>query len=453
MNFQKPLIIIILVSVVLIFIVGSYLAAESTVNFLRSRPRSFKWKLQQGEVWPEVQNFTWSMTDLGRGDVESTIRNRGVGNPSTNLTQLTGTETSNQSKPMIIPIRGKYNYSKREKAILRDSVRRILQHMDSDLKVQYFLQAEKYESRHSKPIHQLDVTLQWDFLRKFLGAAGCKQRFPDVINIGVKKSGTNALGFFITQHPLISHSIGNEVHFFDWNYHMGLDFYRSKMGFSTLDQLSFEKTPRYFVTDSAPKAILHDLGNRTKFILCVRDPISRLVSDFRHERELNIRRTGKRRNKKNISSSEELEGKLLTALILDENGNVNSSSDVVRTSSYSIHLRNWLKYYPLENFLFLDHDDLLSKTFQVMKRVESFLNLGTYFTKSMFYFDPVRGGPCMYHSDSQRPCPAKSTPGFLPKAKLSRETETKLREYFGPIIADFTHLTGQEFQWSNKYLR
>ncbi|XP_072028579.1 uncharacterized protein [Amphiura filiformis] len=119
---------------------------------------------------------------------------------------------------------------------------------------------------------------------------GMTQRLPEVISIGVKKSGTNAVGFFVTQHPQIVHSVGNEVHFFDRNYQKGLEYYRIRMGFAKEDQFCFEKTPKYFVTPNAPKQILSDLPKNIKFVLSVRDPVKRALSDFRHERELYVRR-------------------------------------------------------------------------------------------------------------------------------------------------------------------
>lgn len=115
-----------------------------------------------------------------------------------------------------------------------------------------------------------------------------------------------------------------------------------------------------------------------------------------------------------------------------------------------MHLKNWLKYFPLDNFIFLDHDRLLEHTFSVMKEVESFLDLEEFFRKNMFYFDPARGGPCMHTGG--KPCPSKSTPGFMPKAKLSKEVQAKLRMYFRPLLQELLNITGKMFPWSKSYL-
>lgn len=51
------------------------------------------------------------------------------------------------------------------------------------------------------------------------------KKLPQAIIIGVKKGGTRALLEFLRQHPNIK-APGPEVHFFDKNYHLGLEWYR-----------------------------------------------------------------------------------------------------------------------------------------------------------------------------------------------------------------------------------
>jgi hypothetical protein len=107
---------------------------------------------------------------------------------------------------------------------------------------------------------------------------GPQRRFPNALIIGVKKGGTGALLEFIQWHPDVR-ATGKEVHFFDNNYDKGLDWYRSQM-LATIDgQITLEKTPKYFVTERAPKMI-HEMNPKVKLILVVRDPTTRAVSDY-----------------------------------------------------------------------------------------------------------------------------------------------------------------------------
>lgn len=102
------------------------------------------------------------------------------------------------------------------------------------------------------------------------------RRLPDVLLIGVKKSGTRALLEFIRVHPDVR-AAGNEIHFFDRHYSFGLSWYRKKMPPTITGQLTMEKTPSYFVTASAP-ARVHKMNPKIKLLVVVRNPVTRAIS-------------------------------------------------------------------------------------------------------------------------------------------------------------------------------
>jgi len=62
-------------------------------------------------------------------------------------------------------------------------------------------------------------------LGKVKSLEGRARKLPDAIIIGVKKGGTRALLEFLKVHPDIR-APGPEIHFFDRQYHKGLDWYR-----------------------------------------------------------------------------------------------------------------------------------------------------------------------------------------------------------------------------------
>ncbi len=65
------------------------------------------------------------------------------------------------------------------------------------------------------------------------------------------------------------------MHFFDSdeNYGYGLEWYRKKMPYSFPDQITVEKSPAYFVSDTAP-ARAYAMNNSVKLLLILRDPVS-----------------------------------------------------------------------------------------------------------------------------------------------------------------------------------
>ena len=328
-------------------------------------------------------------------------------------------------------------------------LRKILEKMPANIKQDIPREYRQFNMRQARDTKLMYK--QWQVVVEVLKNHGMEQRLPDCISIGVKKSGTNAVGFFLTQHPQIAHSVGNEVHFFDKNYEKGLDYYRVRMGFAIQGQISFEKTPKYFVTEDAPEHIANDLPKNIKFIISVRNPVDRALSDFRHESELKLRR--EQRNKIRLKDRDlggrtaEGEGKIFEEMVLDKHGNVNASNEILDTSYYAKHFKRWLKYFPRDRFMIIDLETLEKGAFPKLKELEQFLGLKDYFHENMFYYDKARHGTCM--RNKARPCPAKSTPGVLPKAKISDATLKKLHDFYRPSNKEFMQLTGQDFTWAH----
>jgi len=104
------------------------------------------------------------------------------------------------------------------------------------------------------------------------------KKLPQAIIIGAKKCGTRALLKFIGAHHNIS-TAGAEVHFFDRNYHLGLDWYREQMPYSNDYQITIEKTPKYFIDKEVPKRV-YEMNPKVKLIIVLRDPVTRAVSEY-----------------------------------------------------------------------------------------------------------------------------------------------------------------------------
>lgn len=98
--------------------------------------------------------------------------------------------------------------------------------------------------------------------------------------IGVRKGGTRALLEMLNLHPRIA-MVPVEVHFFDKvdNYERGLDWYREQMPLSTDAELTVEKSPSYYVTPEVPERVWA-MSPHVQLVLIVRDPVTRLLSDF-----------------------------------------------------------------------------------------------------------------------------------------------------------------------------
>lgn len=51
---------------------------------------------------------------------------------------------------------------------------------------------------------------------------------------------------------------------------------------------------------------------------------------------------------------------------------------------YAHYLKNWLKYFPRENILFVDGEQTLKRPYEVFEKAQRFLNIKTYLRKEHF---------------------------------------------------------------------
>ncbi|XP_072023186.1 heparan sulfate glucosamine 3-O-sulfotransferase 1-like [Amphiura filiformis] len=300
----------------------------------------------------------------------------------------------------------------------------------------------------------LTLPAKWKALKDMLNLCGYEQRLPDVINIGVKKSGTSMFQALFIKHPQIVNSlatdVAGEVHFFDRNYHKGIGYYRSRMMFASSEMLSFEKTPKYFRTKDAPSNMVKDLPDHVKFILLVKDPVKRSISEFKHESQLKLKHANfKTRGFQKIRRTEQSEGIRFENEVLRQDGEVNLDSEIIDTSLYAKHFSNWLDYYPRERFLIIDYDKLLQNVSFWLQKVEQFLDLQPFFQHKMFRLNKNRR-LCFippHGLKSKSVCPGSGSDGSIPKAKPSRDTLLKLCHFFQPYNKMFMHLTNMTFDW------
>ena len=156
------------------------------------------------------------------------------------------------------------------------------------------------------------------------------KHLPNCIIIGARKCGTRALLEFLDTHPRIR-KVTDELHFFDDDarYALGLGWYRQQMPPSVEGaDVVIEKTPAYFVTEAAPER-LHAMNASIKIILIVRDPVTRLISDY-------AQLASNRAKKDRLVPSFEEE-------ILLPSGKINANYKGIRISLYAIYFARWIK--------------------------------------------------------------------------------------------------------------
>ncbi|KAL3118157.1 hypothetical protein niasHT_001931 [Heterodera trifolii] len=118
-------------------------------------------------------------------------------------------------------------------------------------------------------------------------------KLPNLIILGPQKTGTSALGLFLSLHPNIGTNVPiphsfEELQFFAGpNYALGMEWYAEQFANNTgAVSVLFEKTANYFDNPNAPAAV-HALVPNARLIVILDDPAQRAYSWYQHMRAHN----------------------------------------------------------------------------------------------------------------------------------------------------------------------
>ena len=200
---------------------------------------------------------------------------------------------------------------------------------------------------------------------------------PDFFIIGVVRSGTTSLFNYLGQHPNIKNASYDELGYFDDNYHLGENWYKSL--FPTIYTkrkilkengkfLTFDDTPFYIYNPLVIKRILNDLPN-SKIIACLRNPIDRAYSNY------NLIINPKHTFEETIQSE------------INEIGNINSELNdesflvdnfyekILSRGFYARQLQLWYDMFPRDKILVISSEELATDTHRVLEEVFNFLEI------------------------------------------------------------------------------
>lgn len=105
---------------------------------------------------------------------------------------------------------------------------------------------------------------------------------PDFIVAGAQKAGSTSLFAYLAAHPDVDQPLVKEVNYFDLWAHRGHDWYGRHFPVARDDgRQTGEASPMYMVHPLAMARIARDLPD-VKIVVILREPVSRLVSHYRH---------------------------------------------------------------------------------------------------------------------------------------------------------------------------
>ena len=258
--------------------------------------------------------------------------------------------------------------------------------------------------------------------RHIYGLTSSFRVLPDFLVIGAKRCGTTSLYEYLGQHPCIKKSSHDNIGFFNDNFHLGIDFYKSF--FPTIFEkkkiiqknkkfMTYDVTPFYIYHEQTPKRI-HQILPNIKLIVILRNPVDRSYSNyFLGDQQ---------------KTFEELiadEKKILNKI--DKN-NVDEYYDFVHTSMlargfYAEQLETWYKIFPKNQILIIKSEDFAIQTNKIMNEIFNFLGL-----ENFNILDNSKKNKIMYEP-------------------MKEETRKELIEYFRPYNKKLYSMINRNFNW------
>jgi hypothetical protein len=193
---------------------------------------------------------------------------------------------------------------------------------------------------------------------------------------GVQKAGTTALDSYLREHTDLIFPKVKELHFFDneKNFANGspdYEKYHSSFEIETGNKLMGETTPAYIFWKNAAKRIF-DYNANMKFIVLLRNPIHRAFSHW------NMQRTrGLERNSFLQSILNDLKQKRFSNSFEKNFSDEDRPFSYVDRGFYSVQINEYLKYFPMNNFLFLKKNGLKNEHQNTINMVFNFLGVKT----------------------------------------------------------------------------
>ena len=262
--------------------------------------------------------------------------------------------------------------------------------------------------------------------RNFSGVTASLRKLPDFLVIGGKRCGTTTLFEFLKQHPSISNPPFDHMGFFDDNYRLGIDYYKSFFPVKNKKNdlmINYDVTTSYLANPHVPERMFKHMPN-VKLITLLRNPIARAWSEYN---------SNLRANKNYDTFETYIENELNDLKNYDFSDKVknndydltNPNENYLKKGLYAYYLKKWFNVFPKKNFLILSTETFAKNEDYVFTKIFEFLNLPKYEIKNLKQMSKTT-----YHNT------------------LNPKTKMKLDKFFESPNKELFKLIEQEFTWS-----
>lgn len=203
---------------------------------------------------------------------------------------------------------------------------------------------------------------------------------PDFVIIGCQRGGTSSLYRYLGLHPQISPSLRKETEYFTAKYPEGESWYRAHFplqlrhrvaGLFGRRRITFEATPDYMVDPRAPRRC-RELLPDARFVVLLREPGERALSQFHHNKRLGL-------ETETFKRAIELEVSRISADLAEMETDPETPATSFRRFSYlargdyAEQLERWFDVYPRDRFLILESEEFFSDPDRVLGKILDFV--------------------------------------------------------------------------------
>jgi hypothetical protein len=215
------------------------------------------------------------------------------------------------------------------------------------------------------------------------------------------------------------------------------------MPYSTENQITIEKTPKYFIDGEAPQRA-HTMNPNLKIIIIVRNPVTRAISEYVQSKE------NKKKKFKNLNSNDNVDddSDLFAQMLYQHNQtSLRIKWPVVRNGLYIENLKRWLEFFPIEQFLFVNGEQLIRDPSVEINKLQDFLNLERLIKKEHFVMNKEKGFACINKPLDSNQIKCLNDQKGRRHPQMNSTIINDLENFYEPFNKDFFHLIKQEPFW------
>ena len=251
---------------------------------------------------------------------------------------------------------------------------------------------------------------------------------PECFVIGVVRSGTTSLYHYLGQHPCIGSSAYDEIGYFDDNYHLGVNWYKSLFPTKFTKNKIIKKHGSFLTYDVTPFYIYNPLVARrisasfprAKIISNLRNPIDRAYSNYiLMYQDGDTTKTFEEMIQMAMDEIEKNKSKLNDDVYIANTFYQN----ILARGFYADQLKIWFEKFQKKQILIIPSEDLAQKPDQVLTKVFEFLDLPYFKIKDFTKQNKREYSP------------------------MKDKTRKLLIEFYKPYNEKLYSLTNQHFDW------